>query len=47
MMVPELKANMLPLGSSRTLAELIQFFLIDNRLRKCVFLILGGQDALR
>lgn len=47
MMVPELKANMLPLGSSETLAEVIQFFLIDNRLRKSVLLILDGQDALR
>lgn len=45
-MVPEFKTNMLPLGSSETLAEPIQFFIIDDRLRKSVFLILGGQDAL-
>lgn len=47
MMVPELKANMPPLRSSETSAEPVQFFIIDNRLRKSVLLILGGQDALR
>lgn len=45
-MVTELKSNMLPLGSSETLAELIQYFIIDDRLRKSVFLILGGQEDL-
>lgn len=44
-MVPELKPNVLPLGSSETSAEPVQFFIIDNRFRKNVFLILGGQGA--